>query len=155
MRELFIDRHRALSESERALLARELAAIEGQCFSDPWSEQAFLDAFDNRVISFFTLYEAGVLAGYAVYAVISPEAELLNLAISPDFRRKGHASALLELADGTLRAGGVEDVYLEVRRSNEAAKALYLARGFTEIGARRAYYRFPTEDAILMALRFQ
>jgi len=154
MRELFIDLHRELCENERVSLAGKLSSIEKLCFSDPWSEKAFLEAFDNRVIRLITLYENGVLAGYALYAVIPPEAELLNLAILPELRRRGLARALLDFADRHLRAAGVEDVYLEVRQSNRAAEALYRARGFEKIGIRRAYYRFPTEDAIVMALRF-
>lgn len=155
MREIFLDPHTSLNESERAALAEKLSAIERACFSDPWSEKAFLEAFDNRVIRLITLYENGSLAGYALYAVIAPEAELLNLAVSPEFRRRGLATLLLDFADSHLIAFGVDSVYLEVRQSNRAAEALYLGRGFEPIGTRRAYYRFPTEDAIVMALRFE
>ena len=108
--------------------------------------------FDNRVIHLCTLYEDGILVGYALYAIVAPEAELLNLAVLPTYRRRGLAAALLDFADGYLRRAEVTDVFLEVRKSNTAAKTLYLARGFCEVGVRRAYYRFPTEDAILMAL---
>ena len=154
MRDILLDPHISLNESERAALAGKLSSIEKACFSDPWSEKAFLEAFDNRVIRLITLYENGSLAGYALYAVIAPEAELLNLAISPEFRRRGLATLLLDFADSHLIASGVDSVYLEVRQTNRAAEALYLGRGFEPIGIRRAYYRFPTEDAIVMALRF-
>ena len=152
MREFFTDEYAALDEAARLSLAATLAEIEKICFSDPWSATAFSEAFDNRVIKLFTLYEDKTLVGYALYALIAPEAELLNLAILPTYRRKGLAAALLDYADAYLEEHDVSDVYLEVRRSNIAAQALYLARGFREVGIRRAYYRFPTEDAILMAL---
>ncbi len=154
MREFFVDPQTDMTVSERRALAESLFAIEKVSFSDPWSEKAFREAFDNRALCLVTLYEDGVLAGYAWYALVSPEAELLNLAVSPEFRRRGLATALLDFADCRLRDAGVRDIYLEVRKSNYAAESLYRGRGFTPVGMRRAYYRFPTEDAIVMALRF-
>ena len=153
MRELLIDTHKAMMDSERASLAASLAAIERASFSDPWTEGMFLEALANPAIRLFTLCEEGALAAYALYTVIPPEAELLNLAVAPDFRRRGLATALLNLADAHFRDSGISDIFLEVRKSNTAASLLYRSRGFQPIGIRRAYYRFPTEDAIVMALR--
>ena len=153
MREILIDSHSAMTENERKALAEALFYIESASFSDPWSQKMFGEAFANPVIRSVLLYEDGILAAYALYALIAPEAELLNLAVAPTFRRRGLARALLDDAERYLRGQGVTDVYLEVRKSNTAAGTLYRSRGFCEVGVRRAYYRFPTEDAILMALR--
>lgn len=149
-----IDPYENATGEEKHSLAACLAAIEKECFSDPWSEQAFLEAFDNRVIRLMTLSDGEALVAYALYAVIAPEAELLNLAVLPSRRRQGLAAALLDYADAYLAREGVTDVFLEVRESNLAAKTLYTSRGFQAVGKRRAYYRFPTEDAIVMMRTF-
>lgn len=153
MRELLIDCCRGMSESERQALAATLAALERVSFSDPWTDAMFLEAFDNPVVHLVTLSEDGTLLAYALYTVIAPEAELLNLAVSPACRRQGLATALLDFADAYLRGEGVSDIFLEVRKSNAPAATLYTRRGFCPIGIRRGYYRFPTEDAVVMAFR--
>jgi [ribosomal protein S18]-alanine N-acetyltransferase len=78
------------------------------------------------------------------------EGELANLAVAPDLRGQGIAGALLDamLSDASRR--GITQVYLEVRESNTAARHLYAARGFGEIGRRKSYYRSPTEDALIL-----
>jgi ribosomal-protein-alanine N-acetyltransferase len=60
--------------------------------------------------------------------------------------------ALVEEAVDTLRARGVKQIYLEVRDSNAPARALYAGHGFKEVGRRKAYYRRPVEDAIVLRL---
>lgn len=87
------------------------------------------------------------LVGFLLFREIaSVEWEILNLAVEPAMRRQGVASRLIEeflgLADG--------DVYLEVRESNQAARALYACWGFSEEGLRRGYYHRPVEDAVVM-----
>ena len=87
------------------------------------------------------------LAGFLLYRQTAPvEWEILNLAVDPMLRRKGVASYLIE--EFFRSAEG--DVYLEVRRSNQAARALYARWGFSEEGVRRAYYHSPVEDAVVM-----
>lgn len=87
------------------------------------------------------------LAGFLLYReTAAAEWEILNLAVDPALRRQGLAGRLIEeffrLADG--------DVYLEVRESNQAARALYARWGFFEEGLRRNYYNRPVEDAVVM-----
>jgi [ribosomal protein S18]-alanine N-acetyltransferase len=87
------------------------------------------------------------LAGFMVWRrTASDEIEVLNLAVQPTFRRRGVAKALL----GRLPKG---DVFLEVRESNLAARGLYQAAGFHEVGLRRGYYQNPPEGAIVMRLQ--
>jgi len=78
--------------------------------------------------------------------------EVLNLAVDPPYRRRGLARALLDTALGVFQRRGADEVYLEVRESNAAARSLYGERGFEPVGTRRAYYRNPVEDALVLRL---
>ena len=74
------------------------------------------------------------------------ECEVLNIAVSPEFRRKGVGKALLS----SLLEGYKGTVFLEVRESNQNARKLYKSMGFQEISTRRNYYEFPSESAIVL-----
>jgi len=92
------------------------------------------------------------IAGYLIAREVAGTGEVLNLAVSPDFRRRGVARALLRAGLTYLRKRRVEEVYLEVRESNRSAQALYLSSGFRPVGQRAAYYRNPKEDALVLWL---
>lgn len=153
MIKVIFDPHRETGYDVTAL-AKGLAVLESECFSDPWSENAFREALTNPVIVLAVLEKDGVLIGYALYSVIAPEAELLNLGVSSAFRKQGNAGLLMDETFLYLRKRSVSEVFLEVRESNTAARGLYLKKGFVPIGKRRAYYRYPTEDAIVMMAHF-
>ncbi len=78
--------------------------------------------------------------------------EVLNLAVAPAWRRRGVARALLDQGLEVLSARGAGEVFLEVRVSNQAAQALYVAAGFRPTGMRADYYRNPREDALVLRL---
>ena len=93
---------------------------------------------------------SGSVVGYTVAWYAADEGELANLAVSPAARQKGIGSALV---NGVISAGaarGMRRLFLEVRTSNVAARALYLAAGLREVGRRPRYYSGPVEDAIIM-----
>jgi [ribosomal protein S18]-alanine N-acetyltransferase len=91
--------------------------------------------------------EGGSIAGFLVWRYTTPdEIEILNLAVVPAFRRRGIAKALL---DGLPKA----EVFLEVREGNAAARGLYQAAGFHEVGLRRGYYQNPPEGAVVMRMQ--
>jgi ribosomal-protein-alanine N-acetyltransferase len=92
------------------------------------------------------------IAGYLIGREVAGTGEVLNLAVAPDFRRRGVARALLRSGLGFFRKRRVEEVYLEVRESNQSAQALYLSSGFRPVGQRAAYYRNPKEDALVLWL---
>jgi [ribosomal protein S18]-alanine N-acetyltransferase len=92
--------------------------------------------------------------GFAVFRLLAPEAELLDMAVLPWFRRRGLGRALLAHARRRLQREGVTHCHLEVRSSNRAARELYLAHGFRVAGTRRPYYRDPSADAVLMTAEF-
>ena len=81
---------------------------------------------------------------------VTDEAEILNIAVRPDCRRKGIASALLLAALKKFRRSAIARVFLELRESNLPARALYNRHGFVPSGHRKAYYPNPTEDALCM-----
>ena len=80
------------------------------------------------------------------------DADLLTIATVPRARRRGLAAAMLRELIGLARAAGCRAVLLEVRVSNDAARALYARHGFTTAGRRRRYYTAPVEDALVMRL---
>jgi len=90
------------------------------------------------------------LLGYAVTWFVLDEAELANIAVSPDVRGRGVGAVLLGGAIATAEARGSESMFLEVRASNVSAIALYTSHGFVEINRRKSYYKKPVEDALIL-----
>lgn len=134
----------------------EVLAIEQEAFSVPWSEETFRSLLDREPWVLMVLERApGVVAGYAVLGCVMDQGELANIAIREVDRGGGWGSVLLDgvLAEADRR--GILQLYLEVRRSNEAAAALYRSRGFQEIGIRRNYYEQPREDARVLVKRLE
>ena len=100
----------------------------------------------------FVATENGAPIAYIVGRIIAPEGEIYRIAVDERYRRRGVGYRLLSYALKTERGRGLECTYLEVRKSNIAARRLYSAYGFRVIGERRGYYKNPTEDAVLMLL---
>ena len=130
----------------------EAAEIERLCFSEPWSEDALLYMCTAPITHAVAVIErdSGRLAAYGGCEYVLAEANIVNVATHPDFRRRGCAEALLGEMEKFLSAHGVEEVYLEVRVSNEPARTLYEKLGFRAVGVRKKYYRLPVEDAVVM-----
>jgi ribosomal-protein-alanine N-acetyltransferase len=133
-------------------------AIEQLSFPTPWSRWSFLGELGHR--NSHTLVagppppQPWQTWGYLIFWVVLEEMHLLNLAVHPDYRRRGIARRLL--ADGLAQARtlGAELAWLEVRPSNRAARALYKSFGFKEVGRRRHYYDDTKEDALLLTLEW-
>jgi ribosomal-protein-alanine N-acetyltransferase len=122
--------------------------LERRVFSDPWNAaacRAFLGA-DSLVAT-----AGGRVVGYVFARRAADQAEILNLAVEPDLRREGVGRALVAAVLAQMGNAGVAAVYLEVRASNRAARALYAELGFEDVGLRRRYYHRPVEDAIVMS----
>ena len=131
---------------------REAAEIENLCFSEPWSEEALLymcSAPTTHAVAVIEK-ESGRLAAYGGCEYVLDEANIVNVATHPDFRRRGCAEALIGKVEEFLSEHGVAEVYLEVRVSNTPARTLSEKLGFGAVGLRKNYYRFPTEDAVIM-----
>ena len=135
----------------------QIARIEQASFSDPWSFETFSAALALPHMRFLVAEEAGrggggapVLVGYVVALVVADEGEIADLAVAPSARRRGIARELLERMSSDVVEVGVRALYLEVRESNSAARALYESLGFEQVGRRRGYYQYPSEDALLL-----
>ena len=126
--------------------------IEHAAFGDPWSRSAFVDLIGDPRVAFLIADVAGDVRGYVVAWYVLDEGEIGSLAVHGSARRQGIGARLLDGAIAAVRASDVDSLYLEVRDSNAAARALYASRGFAEVGRRREYYRRPKEDALVLRL---
>lgn len=130
--------------------AGEIAELEKLCFSSPWSERELLNSAALPYAVYFTAFAGGRIAGYAGMYAVSDEGVINNIAVFPDLRRLGAASALIGALCAEGRKRGLSKLCLEVRASNDAALALYEKNGFYRVGIRRGYYTAPKEDAVLL-----
>ena len=135
----------------------QIAALEKECFSMPWTENMLEDALFDPQASFIVAQdseEEGNVLGYAGLHAVLDEGYIDNIAVHPDARRHGVASALLDVF---CRFGEVNLAFLtlEVRKSNTAAIALYEKHGFRQAGLRMGYYQHPREDAVIMTREFE
>lgn len=128
----------------------QVARLEKQVFSRPWSEQGFLDTLSMDNVIFLTAMEEERLAGYCGVYLSAEEGEITNVAVAPEYRRRGIGRRLVEELIRQGQAEGVSRFFLEVRTSNAGAIALYRELGFSEAGVRKNFYEFPREDALVM-----
>ena len=132
----------------------QILTLEQACFSTPWTETMLTDALFDPQASFIVAEdEEGNVLGYAGLHVVVDEGYIDNIAVEPDARRHGVASALLDVY---CRFGGANLAFLtlEVRASNAPAIALYEKHGFQRAGLRPGYYQHPREDAVIMTREF-
>ncbi|TKI08626.1 ribosomal protein S18-alanine N-acetyltransferase [Martelella alba] len=127
--------------------------IEQASHAFPWSAKTFADNQGERYLN-LKLAVDGTLAAFAITQTVLDEATLFNIAVHPDFQRRGLGRALLEHLIGELEQRDILTLWLEVRQSNIAAIALYRSLGFNDVTVRRDYYPAAVgrEDAIVMAL---
>ena len=132
----------------------QIAELERQCFSTPWSETQLEDALYNDNACFIVAEdgEGGVL-GYAGLTTVLDEGYINNIAVEEAARKHGVASALLDVF---VRFAAINLAFLtlEVRKSNAAAIALYEKFGFQQVGIRKGFYSRPREDAVIMTREF-
>lgn len=126
------------------------ARLERACFSSPWSEQSLREELRNPLAALFVAQMGEELAGYAGMLSVAGEGYVGNVAVFPEFRRQGVASALMKSLISNAGAGSLDFLSLEVRASNSAAIALYRRFGFEIAGHRRDFYIMPREDALIM-----
>jgi ribosomal-protein-alanine N-acetyltransferase len=124
--------------------------IERLLFSTPWSEDSFLnEIYKKYAISKVAVIDGNII-GYICANFILHEAHILNLAVLPDFQRRGVATVLMNESLKELKEKGCVFMYLEVRASNAGARQFYELFGFKVMDVRKKYYINPNEDALLM-----
>ena len=136
--------------------------IESLSYSHPWTRQNFLDSLSARYW-LEGLFDSALqtqnppLIGYFVAMKGVDEVHLLNLTVSPHSRRRGFAKGLLDVLRSFAQSSNLTWIWLEVRKSNTAAIALYTSYGFLICGERKNYYPLglsgakAREDAVLMS----
>ena len=129
---------------------KAVAELEKLCFSDPWSENSVASELKNKLSLWLVAEEDGCVAGYIGSQTCGDESDVMNVAVHPDFRRRGIAETLVNALVEELKAIESHCLTLEVRASNVPAIALYEKLGFAKIGRRKNYYRNPREDALIM-----
>ena len=132
----------------------DLMEIEQLSFPTPWSKDLFVKEYHSRFSKVFLAQSRHrakqKVRGYICLWFVFDEVHILNLACHPHFRRQSVATALLEHCLELFCNSGTKKVFLEVRESNHAARALYTKFGFKPIGLRKGYYTDTREDAIVM-----
>lgn len=133
---------------------KDVAELEKECFSLPWSENTLLNAIkrENDVFLVAVNNDNEVL-GYGGMQCVLDECDITNIAVFEKHRRNGIANALLTALINKAKEKNAAFITLEVRESNEAAIALYKSFNFEKVGRRRGYYEKPREDAVLMTLK--
>ena len=128
----------------------QVAQLEALCFSDPWSETSVASELTNPLSCWLVAVENDRVTGYVGSQTVVGETDMMNIAVHPDFRRRGIAEALVIALVEELKKQESRCLTLEVRASNESAQKLYEKLGFSQIGRRPKYYRNPREDALIL-----
>lgn len=151
----------------------EVAAIEKDCFSLPWSENAFFDAVEDKNALFLvavgeaTAAEASLdkepeaaagdvskekaqVLGYIGMYLSPPEGEISNVAVAKSARGKALGQSLVKAMKEEGKKRGIDRIILEVRVSNMPAITTYERQGFVALGVRKNFYDMPKEDASIM-----
>ena len=127
-----------------------IAEIEKLCFNDAWSERSIASELKNRLSLWLVAMDGERLAGYVGSQSVLGETDMMNIAVHPDYRRRGIAEQMVVRLVKELKARGNHSLMLEVRASNDPAKKLYEKLDFIQVGLRKNYYRNPKEDAYIL-----
>lgn len=131
----------------------QIAVLEKVCFSTPWSEQSIMDSFKAGT-KFFVAENSGSVLGYAGISAIAGQGYITNIAVFPEYRNRGVATALMLHLFEFAEKQNLEFISLEVRESNYTAIKIYKKLGFAQEGKRKNFYSLPTEDALILTKRF-
>ena len=132
-----------------------VAAIEKECFGrDAWSEKSVSGELTNALALWLVAVEGDAVAGYVGSQTVCNETDMMNVAVTAEFRRRGIGEQLVTALVAELKAMDSHCLTLEVRASNTPAQAMYEKLGFAEIGRRPRYYQNPKEDALILRKDF-
>lgn len=126
-----------------------VAELEKVCFHEPWNEKSLELLLGEQGVGFAVL-EGESVAAYGGMMTVLDEGQITNVAVFPEYRRRGYGRAVMEALEAYARENSLSVLSLEVRVSNESARALYRSLLWREVGLRKNFYRLPTEDAVVM-----
>ena len=127
-----------------------VSQIEKECFSTPWSRDAFEDMIDNPLALYMVAEDNGYVVANCGVISAAGEGDICNVAVDPAYRKRGIGEKLLsEIMNVASKELLVEAFTLEVRESNTAAISLYEKLGFVNEGIRPGFYTSPKEDAVI------
>lgn len=129
----------------------QVAAIEKDIFSVPWSDNSFIEASQNENNIYLVCVQNDEVTGYCGLWTVLGEGDVTNVAVSIKHRGKGYGRALLKELENRGQKKDVSKYFLEVRQSNIIAFNLYLSLGYEKIGIRKNFYERPAEDAVIMS----
>ena len=127
-----------------------IARLESVCFNDPWSVNSIQSELNNPLSLWIVAIDSNQVIGYVGSQSVMGWADMMNLAVDPDYRNRGVGRELVEQLIKRLKDNEVTCLTLEVRVSNTPAVNLYSSLGFCEVGRRPGYYRNPKEDALIL-----
>lgn len=131
-----------------------ISALEDECFSLPWSENAVADFLSRNDTLTFVAECDGEIIGYVGSYGVLDEVYITNVAVTEKFRQKGVARNLLFALETECKMKKSAFITLEVRKSNLPAIKLYEKSGFENVGERKDFYEQPTENALLFTKYF-
>lgn len=129
--------------------APHIAELEKECFADPWSQNAIIEAAKYGTV-FLLAEENGKILGYLGMKPVLDEGYISNVAVTSGARGKGIGSCLLKKLDEYAKEHEIKTISLEVRPSNAPAIALYEKFGYKQVGRRKNFYSHPTEDGLIL-----
>ncbi len=131
---------------------QDVYQLEQECFAIPWSMQSLeTDLTQNRQVATYLVAEKNDrIVGYVGMWQVLDEAQITNLAVSGEYRKRGIGRCLIRELCRIAKNKGIVKLTLEVRPSNIPARSVYTGEGFVEISKRKAYYQDNGEDAIIM-----
>ena len=135
--------------------AFQVAELEKMCFSTPWSEKSIASELENDLALWLVAVENATVVGYVGSQTVCGETDMMNVAVHPNWRRKGIAEQLIHRLITDLNQMGSTCLSLEVRASNAPAIALYQKLDFRVAGRRPNYYRNPKEDALILRKKWE
>ena len=136
----------------------DIVSIESGSSVHPWSKTQLQESIRNPNNLCYCATCEGDIIGYLIVMVTGKTADILNIGINPDNQRKGYGGLLMSYLYKELKNRLIEEVFLEVRESNQSAISFYLNQGFKEISIRKNYYKSNSnklssaENGIIMRL---
>ncbi|NDV19121.1 ribosomal protein S18-alanine N-acetyltransferase [Pseudodesulfovibrio sp. JC047] len=133
---------------------QDLIELEALCFAYHWTREQFLLGLSRKAFVVLGIRDRAVLSGYIAFSMIEDEMEILNIAVRPQYRRRGLAAKLLAKSLAACEEHHITKSFLDVKISNEPALSLYRKFGYKKIGVRKKYYPDTKEDALLFRYDF-